>query len=212
MSLSIVLGNALKLLIISGPASAVPLLFALTTGANGRQRVRVAAVACAFAATLLIIFALTGLQAFHFFGISLQAFKIAGGSYLVLVSLPLMLESRAEAERELSDGDGAAEFSSHVAITPLGLPLICGPGMISTTLLLGADLAGWSGRLSVVFSILLALAVLFCILFLSVKHVDKISPFALKVACRLTGVFIAALGFLIAWGGLTTFLENGSAL
>jgi multiple antibiotic resistance protein len=213
MSLSLLLANALKLLIIAGPPSAIPILLSLTPGYGPRERMKVAIIACSFAATLLVILALTGPAVFHFFGISLQAFKIGGGVYLVLISFSIMVELKGAA------ADGAGEKREEmappsspmdVAITPLGLPIICGPGMISTTLLFGTDLPSWGGKLNLIGSVTLSLFVLFVMLALAVKYAEKISPFALKLAGRLTGIFIAALGFLIFWGGVQTFLEQGS--
>lgn len=202
--------TVLTLLLIATPASAIPILLALTPGQSVRSRIRTAQVACLIAALILSIFALSGNSIFHFFGISMQAFKIAGGIYLVCISLSLMKGSDAD-ETVTAEQSGVAP-KGNVAITPLGIPIICGPGMISTTLLVGADLTTFMSRLMLVGAVLLALFGLYLCLLLSAKYAKHIKPFALRIAERLTGLYVCALGFLIFFSGLEIFLERGSNL
>jgi small neutral amino acid transporter SnatA (MarC family) len=71
---------------------------------------------------------------------------------------------------------------------------------------------GFGGRLSICASVLLAMATLFAIFFVCAKFASKITGFALDLASRLTGIFIIALGSTIALGGLSVFVQRGSAL
>jgi multiple antibiotic resistance protein len=209
MSLSQWFASFLQLFVISSPPSAIPVLLALTASQSPRQRIGTAATACAVAAGILVCFAFAGQGIFRFFGISLQAFKIAGGAYLLFVGISLANEKNTDdrpAARE------KAPSGASVAITPLGIPLLCGPGMISTTLLFGGNAPSLAGKVCLSLSVLSALGLLFVLLWLAVVFSQKISTFALKLASRLIGFCIAAMGFLILSSGVVLFLERGSAL
>ncbi|MDR1438159.1 MAG: MarC family protein [Puniceicoccales bacterium] len=200
--------NFIKLLVMSAPACATPVFLALTHGQTLRQRVRVALIASCVAEGILIAFALVGPSIFQFFGISLQAFKIAGGLYLTYISVSLMMDSGEQS----ADGEqgSKAQPSTGIAITPLGVPLICGPGMISLTLLLGCNDPSLVGRLSLCVSIFCTFILFFLILWIAARYAEKINMEVLKIAKKLTGVFIAAIGTLIFLGGVSTFLQKGT--
>ncbi|MDR2667652.1 MAG: MarC family protein [Puniceicoccales bacterium] len=202
--------NFLRLFIIFSPPSAVAVLLALTARHSGRQRIQAAAIACAIGLCVLVCVALTGPLAFEFFSVSLQAFKIAGGLFLAYIGVSMVLGPSGGGS-DADDGGKPADIFSF-AITPLGVPIICGPGTISTVILLGGDMTGFVGRLSICASVAFAVAALFAIMYVCVKFASKITPFALDVASRLTGVFIIALGSTIALGGLTAFVQRGSLL
>ncbi|MDR0679157.1 MAG: MarC family protein [Puniceicoccales bacterium] len=204
-----VVDNFLKLFFISSPASAVAILLALTARHSVRQRIRAAALACAVAICVLFCVVCSGPLLFRFFGISLQAFKIAGGLFLVYVGFVTVFGGSDPGSAE-SDGPPPGILS--FAITPLAVPLICGPGIISTVLLLGEDLPGIFGALGLCLSILLAIGSLFICLGICAKCAERIPPFALTLATKLTGIYVIALGTLIFCSGLSLFLAHGGVL
>ncbi|MDR2664293.1 MAG: MarC family protein [Puniceicoccales bacterium] len=205
-----VLENFLKLFFISCPPAAIAILLALTARHSTDQRIRAAAIASTVASAVLICIAWTGPFLFTFFGISLQAFKVAGGLFLAYVGVTIVF-SNTEPEQLEADGPPPPVLS--FAITPLAVPLICGPGMISTVLLLGSDLPrGYVGPLSLTFSILLALGLLFACLCICAKCAERIPTFALSLATKLTGIYVVAVGTLILCSGLAVFLDRGVAL
>ncbi|MDR3316948.1 MAG: NAAT family transporter [Puniceicoccales bacterium] len=209
MSAALIFSAFIKLLIIASPASAIALLLALTPNQSVRRRGATAAVACSVAAGILLCFAIAGPLLFRFFNISMQAFKIAGGIFLLRIGLSIFVDADAE---EPSGPVPAVAVPRDVAITPLGVPMICGPGMISTTMLFGSDLTSWVGTVGLCFSVILTLGSLFGMLWLSAKYSECISPFTLKLASKLTGIFVLALGFLVMAGGIGIFLGRGSAI
>ncbi|MDR1436156.1 MAG: MarC family protein [Puniceicoccales bacterium] len=204
-----VFSSFLKLFIVASPPSAVAVLLALTARHSDGERMRAASISCAVAFSVLICVALTGPLIFDFFGVSLQAFKVAGGLFLVYVGVGTISGSGG-GEMEKSGSSKPPDIFSF-AITPLGVPLICGPGMISTVLLFGLDMAGISGRLSLCLSLVLTFALLYSILLLCSKFASKIPPFALDLASKLTGVFILSLGSSIVLSGISVFLQRGAA-
>lgn len=210
MSFSEIFTNFVRLLLIATPPSAIPILLALTPGQTTKQRIRTATTACCVAGGILSVFALTGNALFTFFGISMQAFKIAGGCYLISISLVLLFGDQPET----TEGEGlAADVSGRdVAITPLGIPFICGPGMISATLLMGSDFTGFHQRLGLVLSVVMSMVAMFLILWVAAKNARRLNPFLLKIAGRLMGLYVCALGFVIFFSGLDMFFRLGSKL
>ncbi|MDR3117108.1 MAG: MarC family protein [Puniceicoccales bacterium] len=209
MPLAVILASFLKLFIIANPAAGIAVLLSLTPGQSARERTKTAAIACAVALGVMAVVVFSGMGIFHIFGVSLQAFKIAGGSFLLIISIPRLLDP-GPGKR---DGDrSSAQQSGSVAITPLGIPLICGPGMISTALLFGSDYPGPAGMLGLLVAVILALGTLFVILWLAATYSERISEFALTLAGRLTGIYIASAGILIILSGVEIFLEKGAAL
>lgn len=210
MSFSEIFTNFVRLLLIATPPSAIPLLLALTPGHTTKERIRTATVACCVAAGILAVFALTGNALFSFFGISMQAFKIAGGCYLISISIYLLFGDEAEP----TDSDAAAPQAKKkdVAITPLGIPFICGPGMISATLLMGSDFVAFDQRIGLVISVILSMVAMFIILWIAAKNANRLNPFLLKIAGRLMGLYVCALGFLIFFNGLEMFFRLGSKM
>jgi multiple antibiotic resistance protein len=178
----------------------------LTARHSTGQRIRAAAIACIVAICVLFCIACVGPLFFQFFGISLQAFKVAGGLFLVYIGMATVF---SESDAGPSGSDGPPPGIMSFAITPLAVPLICGPGMISTVFLLGGDLPGVFGALSLCLSILLALGSLLVCLGICAKCAERIPPFVLTLATKLTGIYIVAIGMLTFCGGLALFLERG---
>jgi small neutral amino acid transporter SnatA (MarC family) len=83
--------------------------------------------------------------------------------------------------------------------------------MISTVMLFGSDLQSWLGVAGLCGAVVLSVLLLFILLWVSVKYAAHISPFALDIAGKLTGIFIVALSTLIMCSGVATFLTKGGA-
>ena len=123
------------------PIGNVPIFAAATAGASLRQRITVSAMICAFAAVFLGFFFFTGLGLLQFFGISLAAFRIAGGILLLLLGLDMAREdflkifADADAATDAQDVRGYAKRRFKRLIVPFAIPLMIGPGAISAIII-----------------------------------------------------------------------------
>ena len=118
------------------PIGVVPPYLALTTGMTAHQGRRVALRATATALAILLAFALTGEFVFSFFGISGNALRVVGGIIFLGLGYQMLL-GHPPGERE--DAQSPDEFAKDISITPLGIPIVCGPGAIATVILLTTE-------------------------------------------------------------------------
>src|SRR5204862_1377927 len=124
-----------SLFVIVDPIATVPAFLAMTANDTPQQRIRMARVACIVSAVILLLFATTGKLIFNFFGITIPAFQIAGSIVLLLVALD-MLRARRSAVQETTEETDAGAAKEDVAVTPLAVPMLAGPGAITTAVLL----------------------------------------------------------------------------
>jgi multiple antibiotic resistance protein len=138
------------------PIGNVPIFAAATAGASLRQRITVSAMICLFAVVFLGFFFFTGLGLLQFFGISLAAFRIAGGILLLLLGLDMAREdflaifADADAATDAKDVRGYARRRFKRLIVPFAIPLMIGPGAISAIIIQSGEAAklGFAGTVA----------------------------------------------------------------
>jgi multiple antibiotic resistance protein len=127
-----------SLFVIVDPIAAVPAFLAMTARQTVAERLYTARTACLVAIGLLIGFALIGQTVFRILGITMQAFQVAAGVVLALVAVD-MLRAQRSAVQETAAETAAGLGKNDVAITPLAMPMLAGPGALSTVILLEAQ-------------------------------------------------------------------------
>ena len=125
-----------SLLFIVDPVAVIPTYLVITQGQSVAQRRQTALRACIAAGLLMTVFGIAGTAIFKVFGITLPAFRIAGGLILWLVALDMLRGQRStqESTEEIVEG----QEKEDVALTPLAMPMLAGPGAISTVMVLSA--------------------------------------------------------------------------
>jgi multiple antibiotic resistance protein len=177
------------LFVVIDPPGLVPLFIALTQGMDAPHRRRLARRACIIAFILLTMFGLAGETLLGFIGITMPAFRIAGGILLFLTALDMLFERRTQ-RREGQHADPDHDPS----VFPLATPLIAGPGAIATMILLvGRSGDGWIGTLAVL-GLLLAMIVATYLFFLAAPLLERLlGRTGTVVITRLLGMLLAAL-------------------
>jgi multiple antibiotic resistance protein len=177
------------LFVVIDPPGLVPLFIALTQGMDAERRRRMATRACVIAAALLLLFGLAGESILTFIGISMPAFRIAGGILLFLTALDMLFERRTKRrEDQKSDPD------HDPSVFPLATPLIAGPGAIATVILLvGQSGPGWAGAMAVMGLMLGMIAVTWAFLLASPPLERMLGRTGTIVITRLLGMLLAAL-------------------
>ncbi len=183
-----------SLFVIIDPLALVPVFLAMTPHDTPAQRARMAKLACALAAGVLVVFALVGQRIFSFLGISLPAFQMAGSVILLLIALD-MLRAHPSETRETPEEKAAGAAKDDIAITPLAVPLLAGPGAISNVIILETKAQHVSQHIALYACILGVCGASYLILRVSAQGARLINPIAMKITTRLMGLLLAAIAF-----------------
>lgn len=181
-----------SLFAIMDPIALVPAFVAMTARDSRVARIRMARLACAVAAGVMVLFVLTGSWIFKLLGVTLPAFQIAGSVLLFLIALD-MLYAKPTAARETAEEVEAGAAKDDIAITPLGVPMLAGPGAISAALILRAQAQGWAQHIALLVCIGLVCALGYLILRFAALSAHRINPLLLKLTARLMGLLLAAV-------------------
>lgn len=202
MDLDLFIPSFVTLFVVMDPIGIAPLFMALTRGMSTAKRRGVAIRACAIAGVLLTLFAFLGEGVLNFLGISMPAFRIAGGILLLLTALDMLFERRTQRRKDQSE---EADSDDDPSVFPLAMPLIAGPGAIATVILLagqGDGIAG-IGLALVVMSLVLLIAF---VLFNAAPLLERLlRETGIKVVTRLLGMLLAALAVQFVLEGLRDF-------
>lgn len=186
------------LVVIIDPFGLAPLFVALTTGVPQARRRRIALVACTTAAAILLIFGLLGDAVLGFVGISMPAFRIAGGILLFLTALDMLFERRSK-RRE----DQSHTSEDDPSVFPLAIPLIAGPGAIASMILLTGQHEADLTWLIVVNLVMFAVICVTFLFFLAAGPIERLlGPVGINVVTRLLGMLLAALSVQFVLDGL----------
>ena len=202
MSLSAYFLLALSsLFVIVNPIAAVPAFIAMTPNDDVRSRMRMARLACVVAASVLGVFVLSGRWIFALLGVTLPAFQIAGSLLLLSIAFDMLHAKRSTAQ-ETREETEAGVSKDDIAITPLGVPMLAGPGAISTSLILMNQAETWAQKIALFVSIAAVTLASYGILRISAQGARWLSPLALTIFTRLMGLLLAAVAVQFAINGL----------
>lgn len=198
------------------PIGNVPIFAAATAGASLRQRVSVSALICAFIVAFLAFFFFTGLGLLQFFGISLAAFRIAGGILLLLLGLDMAREdflkifADADAANDAKDVRGYASRRFKRLIVPFAMPLLIGPGAISTIIIQAgeAEKIGPAGQAAGVIAIAAAGLATFACFALTGPISRILGDVGMAIVVRVLGLILCALAIQFILMGLSEALPG----
>ena len=180
-----------SVLFIVDPIAVVPTYLVITQGQDAAQRRATARRACVAAALILVVFALAGSRIFGLFGITMPAFRIAGGLILWLVAMDMLHGNRSTQEGVAEIAEGRAK--DDVAVTPLAMPMLAGPGAISTVMVLSGQAHSTGQTIIVYASIAATLFISWITLRLAEQLVKRMGQTGIRVMTRIMGLLLAAI-------------------
>jgi multiple antibiotic resistance protein len=187
---------------IIDPIGMVPLSLTVTAGAPPDFRRRTIDRAVMVAAGVIVFMGLVGRAVLTYLGITLAAFSIAGGVLLLLISID-MLFARPSGTRKTEEEEQEAILNENVAVFPLAIPMLAGPGTIATVLLLVSLARSDPARITIVFG---SFGLALFTAWLTMRFADVISRVAGKtgihVVTRLLGIILSALAVQFIINGL----------
>ena len=180
-----------SVLFIVDPIAVIPTYLVITRDEAPLQRRRTALRACIAAALLLIAFGLAGKFIFHILGITMPAFRIAGGAILWIVAMDMLQAKRSTQESTPEIEEGTVK--EDVALTPLAMPMLAGPGAISTIMVLAGQARTLPQSIVVYLSIVLTAAVCWLTLRIGERLMTRMGQTGIRVMTRIMGLLLAAL-------------------
>jgi multiple antibiotic resistance protein len=201
--------NAFTTLIVTiDPPGLAPIFLGLTHGMNASERRATALRGTIIAFIILAVFAVAGEGILKTMGISIGAFRIAGGLLLFVISFEMIFDRREARKQKTSETAVMVDQVHNIATFPLALPLIAGPGAISATILLAGSFQGPVDRIGLI--AVLAFCVLLVFLALSISgQIDKLlGTSGRAILTRLLGVLLAALSVQFVIDGLKSVMAT----
>jgi multiple antibiotic resistance protein len=190
------------LLVTIDPPGLAPLFLALTRGMNREERLQVSVRASLIAFAVLALFALAGAAILSVFGITLPAFRVAGGFLLFFIAFEMVFERRQDRKEKSADVAITRDHIHNLAVFPLAIPLIAGPGAISATVLLSGSFPGFAAQAILVGILAVGLALTYLV-FVLAERIDRfLGQTGRSILTRLLGVILAALAVQFVADGI----------
>ena len=195
---------ASSLFVIVDPLATAPAFLAMTPNDTPEQRLRTARMACVTMAVVLLVFSVAGTLLFKIFGITMAAFQIAASIVLLIIALDMLRVQRSRVQETREEKQAGAE-KMDIAITPLAIPMLAGPGAISTTILLQNEAHNVPQHIAL-YGCILAVAVASYLIFrLAVRSARWLNPIAMSIAIRVMGLLLAAVAIQFMLNGIKSF-------
>ena len=196
MELNLAITAFVAMFVIIDPIGLAPLFVAVTQGNSKAQRRGIAIRACLVGFGILLIFGVAGESVLSVVGISMPAFRISGGILLFLTAIEMLFEKRTQRR------ENQAEPAPDPSVFPLAMPLIAGPGAMTTMILLTGQQSDIAGQ-AMVFGVMTLVLLLVFIMFLAGNFIERLlGQTGINLITRLFGMFLAALSVQFVIDGI----------
>ena len=188
-----------SLFTLINPLGTMPVFMAMTSELTDDQRNKTAKKASVVALFTIIAFALTGQLLFNFFGISVNSFRVVGGVIFFIMGMD-MLQARLS-QVKIKDNE-VKSYITDISITPLAIPMICGPGAITSAIVLMEDANTFPKQLALFISIFLIIMLTYIILYSSSKLIKLLGQTGINVMMRIMGLIVMVIAVEFFFSGL----------
>ncbi|APZ44389.1 MarC family protein [Acidihalobacter ferrooxydans] len=197
----------IALLAIVNPFGAVPIFVAVTADQTSAQRLRTSKVTALAVGIALLVGAYLGQYILDVFGIDLDAFRVGGGLLIMLMAIQ-MLQGHPNAARHTTAETQEGVSKDDVAVVPLAIPLLAGPGSLSTVIIAAQSAHGWLSRLLLGGGIILVAVIVYFTLRVAVPLSARLGESGIRIATRILGLLLAAIAVQFISLGLKGLLPG----
>jgi multiple antibiotic resistance protein len=183
------------------PFAAIPTFLSLTEGQGDVARACIARTAVFTIAVLLVTSAFLGDSILRLIGTSLSSFRVGGGIVLLLMALAMMNARISPVQQTREEAEEAAQMNA-IGVVPIGMPLLAGPGSISTVIIQMERNASWAHHAAVIGCILFVCALVWGVLALATPIGERLGRTGLNILNRLFGLLLAAIAVEVIATGL----------
>jgi multiple antibiotic resistance protein len=191
---------------VVGPITTVPMFLNFTENVQS-QRKRIARTSALAVGAILTISTLAGSQILQLFNISIDSFRVAGGLLLLTIAFQ-MLEAKVPRSKYTPEEDLEAIDSTSVGVVPLALPLLAGPGAISTVILFGQQSAAIIHKVILIGVCWMISLIVWASFHLAPQISRRLSQTSMNISSRVMGLILAAMAVEFIVGGLQTLLPG----
>lgn len=207
-AVALALQTFLTMLVVMDPVGLAPIFIALAGGRPSFERRAIAVKATVVAGLIILAFGLAGRPLLEHLGISLDAFRVAGGVLLFLIALDMVF-ARTSGTRETPAEEAEAQTREDISVFPIAIPLIAGPGTLASVMILVGDAHGAPLLVGVVLLVtFVVLALCYLTLRLSTVIARLIGLTGVNVVTRVLGVLLGALAVQYVADGILGFLRE----
>lgn len=185
-----------SLFTVIDPVAAAPIFVSLTHGRSRADIRTIALRACAVALIVLVVFAVSGAVVFRVFGITLDAFRIGGGLVFLTIGLPMLT---GHGGKKAPDPN---ESSTDPSVVPIGVPLLAGPGAITTVMVLMGQSRGAAHAAALMGALVAALAATFGSLVVAPILLRRLGTSGLALVTKVMGLIVLVLGVQLVIDGI----------
>jgi len=179
----------------------------MTASLSKQRRKQTAKKATIVAFFTVIAFAFSGQILFKFFGISVNSFRVVGGLIFFMMGWD-MLQARLGQFKHTDDEDKIDAYVEDISITPLAIPMICGPGAITNAIILMEDAKDVPQKITLVIIIALVLLITYLVLVGASKITEKLGTTGNKVMMRLMGLIVMVIAVEFFFSGLKPIIQG----
>ena len=197
----------LALLVIVNPLGAVPLFVSMTAQVGAEEKKHIAFVASVSVAIVLIVAAIGGQPLLAFFGITIASFRV-GGAILILLIAISMMHATPTGEKQTPEEAKEAVDKESIAVVPLAIPLLSGPGAISTTIIYATERSSWAHSGIIIACCLLIALATWGALRLATPVSRWLGKTGVNIVIRIMGLLLAAVAVEIFTSGLLVLLPG----
>jgi len=186
------------------PLGVMPVFLTMTDGLSKKERRKTAVKAMLTAFLVLLLFAVVGKYMFDFFGISIAGLKVVGGILFFMMGYDML---NARLSRMKLREEDVKEYVDDIAITPLGIPMIAGPGAITNAMVLMGDANTLISRGEVIISLVLVTLVSLLILLSAAGIIKFLGSSGNKIMMKLMGLIVMVIAVEFFFQGITPYVQ-----
>ncbi len=184
---------------LTNPLGAMPVFMTMTMELDEVERRKVALRASLVSFLIMMMFAISGDFLFRFFGISIDSLRIVGGIIFLIMGMD-MLQARL-VKTKVKDSE-VKNYVNDISITPLAIPMLCGPGTITNAIVMWNRAADWEMKTMMVLAVVVVIALVYCILRSSSRIIKLLGETGNNVMMRLMGLIVMVIAVEFFFSGL----------
>ncbi|MGB5394100.1 MAG: MarC family protein [Lutimonas sp.] len=187
------------------PLGTMPIFMTMTADLDEPHRTRTAKKASIVAFITIIIFAFSGQVLFNFFGISVHSFRIVGGVIFFLMGMDMLQARLGKVKIKESE---VKTYVNDISITPLAIPMICGPGALTNAIIMMEDADSIEKKVVLILTVFLVMLITYFILYSSSRIIKVLGETGINVMMRLMGLIVMVIAVEFFFSGLKPIIMD----